>query len=277
MQTKYYLHEEVDIMKIKEIIYNNRKKINYTQQELADKLNVSSKTISNWERGISYPDILIVPKLCETLNISINQLYDVDDIVEIDGKIEYDEKQIGSFRTKMIISILLLFVPILVFLGTLLSSRLIFNLFVVLGSIGYIVSFGLSISSSINIFNYIKNNRYSKKYIDTLKKYNLIYYAIIFTLLNMLVLLINNNIVIVFISIILTILFSLVPIIITKKTGLKYIVKDKLIYLVPAVIFLMLNISLLIARQTIIFNFQYIIMSLPVYLFYGSFLSISHN
>ena len=264
-------------MKIKEIIYNNRKKNNLTQQQLADQLNVSSKTISNWERGISYPDILIVPRLCETLNISINQLYDVDDIVEIDGKIEYDEKQIVNFRSKMIISILLLFVPILAFLGTLLSSRLIFNLFVVLGSIGYIVSFGLSISSSINIYNYIKNNRYSKKYIDTLKKYNLIYYAIILTLINMLILIINNLNVVIIISIISTMLFSLVPIIITKKVGLVYNVKSKLNYLIPTIIFLILNVSLLFSRSSFIFNFQYIVMSLPIYIFYASFINQEIN
>src|SRR5690554_1873513 len=269
----------------KNILSENRKKLNITQRQLADKINVSDKQISKWETGVSYPDITMLNSLAKALEISVNELLESDDLKvnDTNESTDYDllkeikKTTIVSFRTKMIISILLLFVPILSFLGTLLSSRLIFNLFVVLGSIGYIVSFGLSISSSINIYNYIKNNRYSKKYTNTLKKYNLIYYAIIFTLLNMLVLLINNNIVIVFISIIPTILFSLVPIIITKKTGLKYIVKDKLIYLVPAIIFLMLNISLLIARQTIIFNFQYIIMSLPVYLFYGSFINISHN
>ena len=212
----------------KNIISENRKKLNITQRQLADKINVSDKQISKWETGVSYPDITMLNSLAKALEISVNELLESDDLKvnDTNESTDYDllkeikKTTIVSFRTKMIISILLLFVPILAFLGTLLSSRLIFNLFVVLGAIGYIVSFGLSISSSINIYNYIKNNRYSKKYINTLKKYNLIYYAIIF---------------------------------------------------------LMLNISLLIARQSIIFNFQYIIMSLPVYLFYGSFINIIHN
>lgn len=39
-------------------ISNLRKEKNMTQAELANKLNVTDKAVSKWERGISYPDII---------------------------------------------------------------------------------------------------------------------------------------------------------------------------------------------------------------------------
>ena len=38
---------------MKDIIYENRKKKQLTQEQLADLLNVSNKTVSKWERGVS--------------------------------------------------------------------------------------------------------------------------------------------------------------------------------------------------------------------------------
>ncbi|HHW99964.1 MAG TPA: helix-turn-helix transcriptional regulator, partial [Acholeplasmataceae bacterium] len=90
-------------MKIKDVIFDNRKKIRLTQEQLADQLNVSSKTVSNWERGVSYPDILLIAKICNVLNISINEFFQVEDVNEIEGKIEYDYKAIDKFKTSMII------------------------------------------------------------------------------------------------------------------------------------------------------------------------------
>lgn len=51
-----------------------RKKLNYTQRELAEKLGVSDKTISKWERGAGYPDIAILLPLCKELGLEVSQL-----------------------------------------------------------------------------------------------------------------------------------------------------------------------------------------------------------
>lgn len=53
-----------------------RKRQNLTQQELADKLHVSNKVISNWERGISEPDIDSIKELSSIFNVSVGQLLD---------------------------------------------------------------------------------------------------------------------------------------------------------------------------------------------------------
>ncbi|MBQ8537977.1 MAG: helix-turn-helix transcriptional regulator [Clostridia bacterium] len=51
-----------------------RKKQGFTQQQLADKLNLSNKTISKWESGSGSPDISNLPVLAEALGISVDEL-----------------------------------------------------------------------------------------------------------------------------------------------------------------------------------------------------------
>ena len=43
---------------------------NLTQKDLGDKLGVSDKAVSKWERGVAMPDIGTIPKLCKTLTKS---------------------------------------------------------------------------------------------------------------------------------------------------------------------------------------------------------------
>ena len=51
-----------------------RKKRGITQAELADKLNISDKTVSKWENGQSYPDILLLPQIASIFGITIDKL-----------------------------------------------------------------------------------------------------------------------------------------------------------------------------------------------------------
>lgn len=64
----------MDTKYIGEQISSARKKMNYTQRELADKIGVSDKAISKWERGAGCPDISLLLPLCEELNIDVSQL-----------------------------------------------------------------------------------------------------------------------------------------------------------------------------------------------------------
>ena len=60
--------------KIGKFIAECRKKQKLTQEELAEKLNVNIRTISRWETGVSIPDLSLYEPLCNTLNITINEL-----------------------------------------------------------------------------------------------------------------------------------------------------------------------------------------------------------
>ena len=56
------------------VIKQLREKANFTQAELAAKLNVSSKTISKWETAKGYPDISLLEPLAKVFNVSLTEL-----------------------------------------------------------------------------------------------------------------------------------------------------------------------------------------------------------
>ena len=60
----------------KDNLRNLRKVKGLSQQQLADKLNVSFKTISHWELGYSEPSLYLLSKLKEILNASYEELLD---------------------------------------------------------------------------------------------------------------------------------------------------------------------------------------------------------
>ncbi len=61
-------------IKIGRFIAECRKKLNLTQVQLAEKLGITDKAISKWERGVAMPDTSIMLELCDILCISVNEL-----------------------------------------------------------------------------------------------------------------------------------------------------------------------------------------------------------
>ena len=70
----------MDLIKIGKFIAEKRKNKNLTQIELAQKLNITDRAISKWERGKSMPDSSIMLDLCEILEISVNELLTGEEI-----------------------------------------------------------------------------------------------------------------------------------------------------------------------------------------------------
>ena len=64
----------MDQFKIGTFIADCRKQKNLTQKQLAEKLNITDKAVSKWERGIAMPDVSIMLELCDILCISVNEL-----------------------------------------------------------------------------------------------------------------------------------------------------------------------------------------------------------
>ena len=59
---------------IGETIANLRKQKGMTQSELAEKMNVTDKAVSKWERDLSCPDINTISKLADVLDVSVEEL-----------------------------------------------------------------------------------------------------------------------------------------------------------------------------------------------------------
>lgn len=64
----------MDVKKMGDTIANLRKKNGMTQLALAQKLDVSDRTVSKWENGQGYPDITVFPKLASLFGVSIDYL-----------------------------------------------------------------------------------------------------------------------------------------------------------------------------------------------------------
>ncbi len=54
-----------------------RKKEGMTQLELAQRLGITDKAVSKWERNLSYPDIELIPKIAEIFGISVDELMQI--------------------------------------------------------------------------------------------------------------------------------------------------------------------------------------------------------
>lgn len=64
----------MDTKNIGAFICKLRKEKGMTQQQLADKLQVTDKAVSKWERGLACPDISILPQIAEILGVNVDDL-----------------------------------------------------------------------------------------------------------------------------------------------------------------------------------------------------------
>ena len=67
---------------IGEKICECRKANAWTQEQLGAKIGVSAQAVSKWECGESYPDILLLPQLCELLGVSVDVLLEVPSAIK---------------------------------------------------------------------------------------------------------------------------------------------------------------------------------------------------
>ena len=76
----------MDNARIGSLIYRLRKEKNLTQLQLAEKMNISDKTVSKWERGLGCPELSLLPELSAIFNVDLEKLLcgelEVNDILE---------------------------------------------------------------------------------------------------------------------------------------------------------------------------------------------------
>ena len=83
----------MDTKKIGAFIAMNRKKKGYTQEQLAEKLGVTNKTISRWENRHYMPDLSLLEPLSKELDITLNELLAGEEIVKEEA-MEYSEQNL---------------------------------------------------------------------------------------------------------------------------------------------------------------------------------------
>lgn len=78
---------------IGQYIAYKRKGLNFTQEQLAERLHVSNKSVSKWETGKCMPDYSVIQSLCKELGISVSELMDGEDTENNSIRV-YDETHI---------------------------------------------------------------------------------------------------------------------------------------------------------------------------------------
>lgn len=194
-------------MFIGQIILNRRKELNMTQKQLAEKLNVTDRTISRWECGVSLPDVEMLKTVAKVLEVDITYFYEDVKEKEINYTEEYDYDKIKKFKINSIIPFVLVGVSVIM---TLIIEQLFFKITLPLGffsntyrMIKYafeegitnqiailiilqVVSFLITSTSLIlqlrnNIsFKYFyKEKMFNKMYISAYKKMNIPYFLVL--------------------------------------------------------------------------------------------------
>lgn len=104
----------MDQEKIGRFIAELRKENSLTQKEWAEKLNVSDRTVGNWERGRNLPDPSLFVPLCSILDITLTELFNGERI-ETEHIIEKTDKVLTNVieENKMYSIILIFFIPVL--------------------------------------------------------------------------------------------------------------------------------------------------------------------
>ncbi len=86
--------------KIGKFIAKERKAKGFTQRQLAERLNISDKTISKWECGKGLPEVMFMLPLCEILEISVNELLSGERVSEEDYQKKAEENMMNLVREK---------------------------------------------------------------------------------------------------------------------------------------------------------------------------------
>lgn len=108
----------MDQVKIGRFIQTMRKEQSLTQRQLADKLNISDKTVSKWETGKGMPEISLMLSLCELLRINVNELLSGEKITQADYQKKAEEnmmnliKEKEESKKKIILSVIIMLITV---------------------------------------------------------------------------------------------------------------------------------------------------------------------
>lgn len=147
------------------VIAEARKARGITQKQLAERLGVTDKAVSKWERGINYPDIELFKPLAQILDIPILRLLSGEDVeseqvIEMTAQISVEEKRKLRRELKMrwILNIIITLgiVAAEIWLSYILADKGLFGKYQVLS--GGLIGFqGVVIGNSLYSLRNLKN------------------------------------------------------------------------------------------------------------------------
>ena len=149
-----------------DVIQKLRREKNLSQSDLAEKLNVSNKIVSNWETGKSLPDVMMMEDIANALDISIEELY--NDVKENKtNHVGIDKKPAFTLTVCTCISVLLIIVAILLFVFAFSNwvEVITTKIFVGLSIVLVIITLFLQVIASFYV-KLLRTNKYNKAYVN---------------------------------------------------------------------------------------------------------------
>ena len=141
----------MDLIKIGNFIARQRKAKKITQEQLAEKLNITDRAVSKWERGLSLPDADKMIDLCKILSINVNELLNGERIdmknynqktdellVELAKQEENKNRKLMANMWVMLISTVIFYTAILLLSAHFLGESTEFGIIVVISTIIFV-------------------------------------------------------------------------------------------------------------------------------------------
>lgn len=110
----------MDKYKFGEFIYQKRKELGLTQDELGYKLGVTNKAVSKWETGDNLPDIIMLKKLAQVFGLTVDELLSQKEM----KKEEQKNTKVNKFLLVSTISLCVLEIITIIFCILFVSSKL---------------------------------------------------------------------------------------------------------------------------------------------------------
>ena len=153
-----------------------RKEKGLTQKDLAEKLNVTDKAVSKWERGINFPELTVMENLAEALDTTVVDLLSLEkatseEVVEEVTRLSVFEKE-HILQELRIRSYLKIIIEIVVFLALIQASKIFDDYGVygqaqmlTMGLLGFVGSLiGMEIYTIKNLYSGVKSKIMMKKW-----------------------------------------------------------------------------------------------------------------
>lgn len=152
--------------KIGKFILECRKKKNLTQSELAEKIGVTDKSISNWENGRNMLDLSLFKPLCEILDISVNDLISGENVSQDEYQKKLEENIISTidYTNKKVLEKNNIIGIILITFGVLLVITA-FSIFPSESSWGSIYSIFGGVISLIGVSKFTRKLKFQKRFL----------------------------------------------------------------------------------------------------------------
>lgn len=194
-------------MFIGEIILQRRKELKMTQKQLAEKLNVTDRTISRWECGVNLPDVEMLKTVAKVLDVDIKYFYEDVKTNEINEIEEYDYDRIKKFKIKLIAPYILISVSIVMtliikfvmleigstsglfsnihnmidytFESGVINKLATLMILLIVSFLITVISYGLYLKNSIDFKYFYKEKVFQKVYIHIHRKNIILYYILV--------------------------------------------------------------------------------------------------